>query len=132
MRTFDVIFGVHGEPQSVFEANLPMWEARRRAMSLLRAESDACEAAGHSEAAERFGALYEDFQLSGAGALLDGYVRPYDGLDGNRRFIGIVEHGCDYLDATRVMPPLMSGDRAKIIAEKMAKAALGAVRSDAA
>jgi hypothetical protein len=102
-------------------------------MSLLRAESEACRANGHSEAAERFGALCEDFQLSGAGALLDGYVRSYDALDGKRRFIGIVEHGLDYLDgARRVLPPLMSNDRAEIIAQRMAHAASEAVRSDAA
>lgn len=130
MRTFDVIYGIDGADQSVALADVPMWDARRGAMTILRGEAERCDSDGHGEMATNFRGMRESFMLAGCGPLLDGYLLTYDGLDGKRRFIGVVEHGVNYREARatdiRFTAPATE-DFATIVADKMAKAAHAAV-----
>jgi hypothetical protein len=154
-RLFDVVFGNEGEDQTVVHTGEPSYKARRLAMALLKTEQLKCEDGGHEQLAATFATLFEMFRDAPGGDILFGYVKKWIGLDGRRKFLGVIETGTDYRDAgfkpspadpnrrtgvTHFGPAQVARkpfeqkvkhvDPAAQIADKMARAASAAVRED--
>lgn len=98
-RTFDVVFGVHGQDQVVLLADKPVWEARQFAMRALHSE-----AGTFPQVADTLNAVALRLQSAELGSILFGHVEQYEGADGRSMFIALLPTGMDYRDAGQKSP----------------------------